>query len=161
MKRILVVDDEHCIADTLTAILRNFGYDATARYDAQSALEECDSRAPDLVISDVIMPGLNGIDMAIRIRQKFTDCKILLFSGVAGSFDLLAETRLTGHDFELLTKPVQPAELLRKVESELRTDPLPQSEERPARSPGLSVVPSKTSGNVQEGADRGRARREA
>jgi CheY-like chemotaxis protein len=115
MKRILVVDDEQCIADTLSAILRNVGYEATAVYDGHSALAECESAPPDLVISDVMMPGGNGIEMAIEIRRRYPECKILLFSGVAASADLLEAARLRGYDFELLAKPVHPKDLLAKL----------------------------------------------
>lgn len=161
MKRILVVDDERCIADTLAAILRNFGYDASACYDAQSALRECASRTPDLIISDVMMPGLNGIDMAIRVRQTHDTCKILLFSGLGNSFDLLEETRLQGYDFDLLTKPVHPAELLRKVESELGIELLPQDGEHSARSSRPSAVSSSNTGDTPVRAVRSRVGSEA
>lgn len=115
MKRIFVVDDERCIADTLAAILRNTGYEALALYDGRSALDECEFTTPDLVISDVMMPGTNGIEMAIEIKQRHPACKILLFSGVAASADLLEAARLRGYDFDLLAKPVHPKELLAKL----------------------------------------------
>lgn len=114
-KRVLVVDDEQCIADTLTAILSMSGFDAKACYDAKSALQECDLFTPDLVISDVVMPGMSGIEMAILIKRQHPPCKILLFSGVAATSDLLEEARQQGYDFELLRKPVHPAELLSKI----------------------------------------------
>jgi CheY-like chemotaxis protein len=114
-KRVLVVDDERCIADTLAAILRNAGYEAAVAYDGESALQRCQSVQPHLVITDVVMPGMNGIDMAMRIRQRFPDCKILLFSGVAGSADLLEDARRQGYDFEMLGKPIHPADLLAQV----------------------------------------------
>src|SRR5438270_4183283 len=75
-KKILVVDDERCIADTLVAILLNSGYEATAAYDGHTALAHCEREIPELIISDVVMPGLNGVDMAIRIRSLYPSCKI-------------------------------------------------------------------------------------
>lgn len=115
MKHVLVVDDEQCIADTLAAILNHAGYRAAAAYDAQIALAMCETSPPDLVISDVVMPGMNGIEMAIQIRQRFPTCQILLFSGMAATADLLEEARSQGYHFELLAKPVHPADLLEKV----------------------------------------------
>ncbi len=115
MKRVLVVDDEPCIADTLSGILRHFGYEATAAYNAAGALSACESNTPDLVISDVAMPGMNGIDLAIHIRQRYPACKILLFSGTATTTDLLERARTQGYDFELLSKPVHPSDLLAKL----------------------------------------------
>jgi len=114
-KRFFVVDDEQCIADTLTAILRRSGYEATALYDGESAWSACNNKAPDLIISDVVMPGISGIDLAIRIRERYPNCKVLLFSGMAASADLLEDARRQGYDFEVLAKPVHPADLLSRI----------------------------------------------
>ena len=114
-KQVLVVDDERCIADTLAAILRLSGYEVNALYDGESAWSACRSCAPDLIISDVIMPGMSGIDLAIRVKQHFPQCKVLLFSGMAATADLLEDARRQGHDFEVLAKPVHPADLLAKL----------------------------------------------
>jgi CheY-like chemotaxis protein len=114
-KRVLVVDDEQCIADTLAAILRQSGYDATALYDGESALSACDAQVPDLILSDAIMPGISGVDLAILIKVRYPGCRVLLFSGMATSTDLLKEARLQGHDFEVLAKPVHPDDLLAKI----------------------------------------------
>lgn len=114
-KRVFVVDDEQCIADTLTTILRTCGYEAIALYDGESAWSACSKTAPDLVISDVVMPGISGIDLAIRIRERYPECKVLLFSGMAASSDLLEDARRQGYDFEVLAKPVHPADLLSRM----------------------------------------------
>jgi DNA-binding response OmpR family regulator len=114
-KRIFVVDDEKCIADSLVTILRNSGYEATAFYNAQSALEQVESFSPELVISDVLMPGMNGVEMANLIRERHPTCKVLLFSGQAATADLLEGIRSRGYDFELLAKPVHPTELLARA----------------------------------------------
>jgi len=114
--RVFVVDDEKCIADTLAAILRNSGYQATAFYNAQSTLAEIESCCPELVISDVMMPGMNGIDMAILIKERHPECNVLLFSGSASTADLLERARAQGHNFHLLQKPVHPRDLLANAE---------------------------------------------
>lgn len=114
-KRVLVVDDEQCIADTLASILRRSDYDALAFYDAPSALAACHSEPPALIISDVVMPGMTGIDLAIQVRQQYPECKVLLFSGMATTADLLEEARSQGYDFEVLAKPVHPKDLLAKM----------------------------------------------
>lgn len=114
-KRILVVDDEKCISDSLTAILNNCGFVASAFYDAKSALAECEATKPELVISDVVMPGMTGIEMAIVIKKRHPSCKILLFSGQAATADMLVEARERGYDFELLVKPIHPKDLLAKL----------------------------------------------
>ena len=113
--KVLVVDDEHVIADTLAIILNQSGFDAAAVYTGTAAVERAKKEKPDLIISDVIMPDMNGIEAAIRIRQILPGCKILLFSGQAATADLLEKARLQGHEFEILAKPVHPQDLLAKL----------------------------------------------
>ena len=113
--KILVVDDEYAIADTLVAILRQGGYDAYAAYSGKAAVECARSTSPDLIISDVIMPDISGIEAAIHIRGFLPECKILLFSGQANTADLLNDATAKGYDFELLSKPVYPQDLLAKL----------------------------------------------
>jgi CheY-like chemotaxis protein len=115
--RVLVVDDEQVIADTLAKILDLNGYDASAVYTGTSAVESARLLQPDLVISDVIMPDMNGIEAAISIRGFLPQCKILLFSGQAATADLLENARAQGHEFEILAKPVHPSDLLAKLKS--------------------------------------------
>jgi CheY-like chemotaxis protein len=113
--RVLVVDDEQVIADTLAKILDLNGYEASAVYSGTAAVESARSLQPDLVISDVIMQDMNGIEAAIHIRGFLPSCKILLFSGQAATADLLENARAQGHEFEILAKPVHPADLLAKI----------------------------------------------
>ena len=61
------------------------------------------------------MPGMTGIELAIMLLSVVTDCKVLLFSGQAATVDLLAAARDIGHDFAILTKPVHPTDMLRRV----------------------------------------------
>ena len=110
--RILVVDDEHVIADTLAAILIQSGYPTRAVYSAEAALEESVLLAPDVLISDVIMAGMSGIDLAIHITNTVPTCKIILFSGQAETANLLKDAEAAGYRFELLRKPVRPEVLL-------------------------------------------------
>jgi CheY-like chemotaxis protein len=113
--RVLVVDDERVIADTLAIILNQNGFDASAVYTGTAAVDRARETKPDLIISDVIMPDMNGIEAAIRIRQALPGCKILLFSGQAATADLLEKARAQGHEFEILAKPVHPQDLLAKL----------------------------------------------
>jgi len=118
---VLVVDDELVIADTLTAILNTAGIAAIAAYDGRSALEIAQTIPPDLLLSDVVMPGMSGIDLAIAIRQAVPDCKVLLFSGQAATVDLLANARDAGRDFTTLEKPIHPTELLARISECLKS----------------------------------------
>jgi DNA-binding response OmpR family regulator len=117
---VLVVDDESAIADTVTEILSRSGFAAMTAYDATEALELAILTPPDLVITDVILPGMNGIELAIKIRRIFPECKILLFSGQAATIDLLATASGAGHHFDLLNKPIHPRDLIAKVSESLR-----------------------------------------
>jgi CheY-like chemotaxis protein len=114
-RRVLVVDDEQVIADTLSIILNKAGFDASPVYTGTAAVESARKMQPDLIISDVIMPDMNGIEAAIQIRAFLPGCKILLFSGQAATADLLESARAKGHEFEILAKPVHPQDLLAKL----------------------------------------------
>ena len=116
---VLVVDDGRIIADTLSVILGNNGFAAMTAYDGISALEIAAQVPPHLLISDIVMPHITGIDLAIAIRNAVPDCKVILFSGQASTADLLASERLAGHDFVTLTKPVHPADMLARVSEHL------------------------------------------
>ncbi|MGA2349979.1 MAG: response regulator [Terracidiphilus sp.] len=114
--RVFVVDDEDVIASTLAAILRfQGGFHATSFTDPVKALQAAHTEVPDLLITDVVMPQMSGIDLAIRLREVRPDCKVLLFSGQAATADLLEAARTSGHTFELLAKPVHPADLLASI----------------------------------------------
>ena len=115
VRRVFVVDDERIIADSLSAILKKCQFDAKAFYDAETALSACEIANPECLISDVAMPGMNGIDLAKRMKQRFPTCRILLFSGHAATVDLLADAMSSGYDFELLAKPVHPRDLLARL----------------------------------------------
>lgn len=117
---VLVVDDESRIADTLAEILSRSGYAAVAVYDADSAMETALLQPPQMLITDVVLSGMNGIDLAINIRRIFPECKIILFSGQASTADLLAAANREGHQFALLSKPVHPADLLARISESLK-----------------------------------------
>ena len=113
--RVLVADDEQVIANTLAIILNQAGFEARAVYSGEKAIDALDAFRPDMLISDVIMTGMTGIEAAIQTRFKLPNCKILLFSGQAATADLLEKARAQGHEFEILAKPVHPTDLLAKL----------------------------------------------
>jgi len=113
--RVWVVDDEKCIADTLTIILRNSGHEVSSFYDAQSALEAVASGCPELLISDISMPGMSGVELAMHVCESYPACKILLVSGQAATHNMLGEFQGKGYNVEVLVKPVHPAELLARI----------------------------------------------
>lgn len=114
-RRVFVVDDERLIADTLAIILCRAGYSAIPLYSGQEAVDAAMNQPPDLIISDVAMPEMTGVELAILLNSWYPTCKILLFSGQANTQNILKAAREDGYDFELLTKPVHPADLLAKI----------------------------------------------
>jgi CheY-like chemotaxis protein len=113
--RVLVADDERVIADTLAMILNQSGFEARPVYSGEKAVELAADFCPDMLISDVIMADLNGIDAAIRMRALLPKIKILLFSGQAATADLLEKARAQGYEFDILAKPVHPQDLLNRL----------------------------------------------
>jgi DNA-binding NtrC family response regulator len=127
-RRVLVVDDEHVVADTLATIFRYSGYDARAVYSAEEGLELFQEWLPELAVIDVYLPGMNGIDLAMLLEVKYPDCKVSLFSGQPGTSELLAAA---GRTFEVLAKPVPPGEMLDVVSRLLR----PEQDDEPENLP--------------------------
>lgn len=114
-KSVFVVDDEELVADTIALILRSNGYQALALYDSESAIAQLEIMKPEIVISDVSMPKMNGVQLAIFVRERYPECRILLLSGQAATVDLLEDARRHGYVFEVLQKPIPPADLLAKI----------------------------------------------
>jgi DNA-binding response OmpR family regulator len=116
---VLVVDDEPLIAETLAAILNNSGFAALTAPDAFAALEMVRLIPPEILISDVAMPGMNGFELAIEVTKAIPDCEVILFSGQATGSELEAMNHAAGRDFVTLIKPVHPTDLLARVHERL------------------------------------------
>jgi DNA-binding response OmpR family regulator len=112
---VMIVDDERLIADTLSAIFAKCGFATLTAYDAPSALEEAKLCAPEILIADVALPGMNGVELAIALVEAVPACKVLLFSAHAGAAELVMDAREKGHEFLFLAKPVHPAVVVTRV----------------------------------------------
>jgi DNA-binding response OmpR family regulator len=121
---VLIVDDERVIADTLAAVLQRSGFAAITAYDGNSALDLAAVIPPQLLITDISMPAMNGVQLARSVVHAINDCKVLLFSGHAAHSDLI-EARKVGYHFPVLTKPVHPSQMLQRILESLN---LPQPE---------------------------------
>lgn len=115
--KVLVVDDERLLADTTGAILRRAGYDVKIAYDGFDAVEFVHSFGPDYVLTDILMPGMNGVELAIAVKRLSPSTRVVLFSGQAGIYDILEESRAKGFEFPLLAKPVHPFKLIDALKS--------------------------------------------
>ena len=116
--RILVVDDEPLIADTIVQILNRNGFIAQAVYGGREAIDCARLTNPELILSDVLMPHIDGVEAAIAIQKFLPDTRIVLFSGQAATVEILARARTRGYQFELLAKPLHPTQLIKHLRQE-------------------------------------------
>jgi CheY-like chemotaxis protein len=87
-------------------------------YDGWEALEIATHFQPDYLLSDVLMPHMNGVDLAIEVRRICPLAKILLFSGQAGISDIVAEGQRRGFEFEMIAKPIHPLKLIERLKEQ-------------------------------------------
>ena len=110
--RILIVDDEEIIADSLANILKDKGFAPTAAYNGEHALELATTVEPDVVLSDVVMPGISGVELALRLIGLFPSCRVVLYSSLAVVTNLLKAPGAKNYPFILLAKPIHPDDLI-------------------------------------------------
>lgn len=115
---VFVVDDEPLISVTLELILTRAGFKTVAFTNPFEAIKAAQESAPDMLISDVIMPGMTGLELGIHFRKVHPECRVLLFSGQASTSELLEKARTEGHNFDILAKPVHPNDLLAEIHRE-------------------------------------------
>src|SRR5581483_4819354 len=120
MHKVLVVDDEQVIADTLCMIFTEEGFEAHAVYSSAEAVIRARELRPNFIVSDVILPGINGIEAAVEICRFLPDCKVILISGQAATSDMLDKARSEGYEFEILAKPVEPEFLIGRLRSAVK-----------------------------------------
>jgi CheY-like chemotaxis protein len=116
---VLLVDDEPLIVDTLTEILEGAGFIVLPAYDGWTALEKVAHYRPDYLLSDVLTPKINGVELAMAIRKMYSSTQIMLFSGQAGISDLLLDGQRLGFEFELIAKPLHPLKVIEHLWGEL------------------------------------------
>ena len=119
---LLVVDDERLIADSLAWILNLKGFNARSVYSGSEAISHALTNPIDILVSDVVMDGMSGIDAAIEICKLLPNCKVLLFSGNIATADMLKVAHDLGHDFEILAKPVHPSVIIDRLKSMIVTN---------------------------------------
>jgi DNA-binding NtrC family response regulator len=107
--RILVVDDEPASRKGLQELLTVWGYDVSAAGDGQEALERAAVRAPDLVIADLVMPGIDGLELLTRLKRDFPTTAVVFLTG-QGSIETAVQAIKDGA-YDYLTKPVDPTRL--------------------------------------------------
>lgn len=115
MARIFVLDDEDSIVRTWVLILTKFGHETIGFSHPQDALAAIRKDPPELLVSDVGLPGMTGIELAIHLAKEKIPTKVLLCSGQTVTADYLDEAAEQGYHFTVLPKPVGPPQLLKAI----------------------------------------------
>ena len=113
--RVLLIDDEREFATTLTERLRLRGYDARAACTAQEALTAAAADSPDVVLLDLNLPGVRGVELLMTLRRSLPRAEIILLSGHFDPADKIEGLRLDA--FGMLLKPVELGDLIAKIEA--------------------------------------------
>lgn len=126
MAKIIVIDDEEDIRNVLKQVLERGGYDVAVAESGKEGLELLQAEGADLVITDVIMPGMDGVSLTREIREKFRDTRILVISGggnvapqsyepgAISTTAFLSSAKNAGAD-QTMTKPFDREELMRII----------------------------------------------
>lgn len=116
-QKILVVDDEASITDLVSAYLRPEGYDVQIASDGTSGLQAARTFKPDLVVLDVMLPGMDGIEVLTRLRRE-SDVYVILLTAKTEETDKIVGLSVGADDY--VTKPFSPRELVARIKAALR-----------------------------------------
>ena len=138
---VLVVDDEPTIAEVVSRYLQRAGYDTRIAVDGRTALNLARTLRPDLVVLDLMLPGIDGLEVMRRIRETDRDrTAVILLTAKGEESDRVIGLRLGADDY--VVKPFSPAELVARVDAVLRrVDPEPEFEP-PLEFGGLRIEPA-------------------
>lgn len=131
--RVLVVEDETVLASAIADYLRADGYEATVVPDGARAVEVARATAPHVVVLDLGLPSLDGLEVCRQLRE-FTDAYVVMLTARAEEVDVLRGLRTGADDY--MTKPFRPRELLARIRTLLRR----------ARTPGPLAAPERVVG---------------
>ena len=113
--RVLVVDDDRLVADTICLIYKANGFDSEARYSAMEGLERARSYEPNLMLCDVTMPEISGLQLADSVAELLPETKMLLLSAYSSNaVHVRAHSRHARRPLKLLSKPCRPDDLMRE-----------------------------------------------
>ena len=136
--RVLVIDDEENVCELITLYFEKAGYDVVCAGDGNDGMEMVRSQKPDLVILDLMLPGMDGLDVCKDIR-KFSNVPLIMLTARVDEVDRVLGLEIGAEDY--VTKPFSPRELLARVKAVLRRAayvPSPD-EQQVLNLPGLAV----------------------
>lgn len=117
-RKVLVVDDEQMVADTLGIIFQKRGFDCRVSYTGAEALTCTEIFCPELLLCDMSMPGMSGLEVASHVTEKFPDCRVLLLTG---HYTNLRSARTWAREHpvlsQVMTKPILPKLLLDEADA--------------------------------------------
>ena len=117
-KRVLVVDDEQMVADTLGIIFQRRGFECRVSYTGAEALACPQDFCPELLLCDMSMPGMNGMELAWNVTQRWPECRVLMLTGNFANLGTARKwARTHPAPSRIMTKPIPPALLLEEVEA--------------------------------------------
>ncbi|MCD6343632.1 MAG: response regulator [Spirochaetaceae bacterium] len=120
--RVLVIDDENVVGDLMGFMLKRAGYDVSVVLDGTAGLALCESTPPDLVITDITMPDMDGIEFLRRLRKTGIRIPSISISGNPVGMKFLDAAKLLGAR-EVLRKPISEKDLLEAVKRSLQESP--------------------------------------
>ena len=146
---ILVVDDEPTIADVVSRYLERAGYTARVAADGPGALRSAGEERPDLVVLDLMLPGMDGLEVMRRLREygEGPRVSVILLTAKGEHADRIVGLRLGADDY--VVKPFSPAELVARVDAVLRRIESPPELEEPIAFGELEVDPSSRRATVR------------
>jgi DNA-binding response OmpR family regulator len=139
-ERVLVVDDERSMAKLVVSYLERKGYQARCVFDGPDAVAVARDWRPDVVVLDVMLPGIDGIEVCRQLRT-FTDCYVIMLTARTEETDKLVGLGVGADDY--LTKPFSPRELVARIKAMLRRPrtTAASATEQPRRFGALEVNP--------------------
>ena len=116
--RVLVVDDDPTVSDVVRRYLERAEYEVVLAADGQSALDAVHAQRPDLVVLDLMLPGIDGLEVCRRLRRDDPDLPVVMLTALGDEADRVVGLSLGADDY--VTKPFSPRELVLRVQSVLR-----------------------------------------
>ena len=118
MARVLVVDDDVTLAEVVAGYLSRAGHEISRVTDGRSALQHVEQAPPDLIVLDLMLPEINGLEVCRRVRAGHPNVLVIILTALSQEDDRIAGLEMGADDY--LTKPFSPRELVLRVDSLLR-----------------------------------------